>query len=109
MRSVWCYAPCVPEQVQESMELREGALDTVQDSVVLEGTASGWRRRRARCCERLGQSGIGTAKTAILQLKLRRKRLIDVKIWFKVMCIDSRDMEACRFEREQRQHSIVIR
>lgn len=72
---VQSYSPCVPEQIQESMELREGALDAVQDGVVLEGTVSGWRRRGAGCRERLGQGGVGTAKTAILQLILRRQKV----------------------------------
>lgn len=43
MSGVQSYAPCVPEQIQESMELREGALDAVQDVVVLEGAVSGRR------------------------------------------------------------------
>lgn len=77
---VQSYPPCVPEQIQESMELRERALDAVQDVVVLEGAVGGRRRRGAGCRKRLRQSGVGTAKTAILQLVLRTERFNDVGI-----------------------------
>lgn len=115
MSGVQSCAPRVPEQIQESMELRKRALDAVQDVLVLKGAGSGWRRRRAGCSECLGQSGVGTAKTAILQLILRRKRFSDVRTGAFVFrlhacwCITVNGDMSLRDRRERKKNSMVIR